>query len=200
MKRIHFTQTRILVISAVLVIGLATGVFLATRDNVQQAEAPKELETVALSLDHKTYATAAELKNDADVIVLGVPEDQGQAVMGPSPGVGPTGQPAPGVPTTEFRVTLKKAFKGNLVKGQVITVVLAGGTTTTTKYVVEDFPWLTKGKFALMYLEAGEDGKYYPLAGGAALAEEKKDKEKTKYTLPKAVSDVQEIDVTEPEL
>lgn len=201
MKSLRTNRNLYFLASLVIVVGIVAGFVFVSRDDPDSApSASNEIQTIQLDVDHPTYSNQAELKADADVVILGNPEDQGQTfVEDQSIATSPSGQDVPSVPMTEFHIKVKKVFKGDVSADEVIVVVLTGGTTGNIKYEVEDFPWLTKGKPTLMYLEKGTDGKYYPLAGGAALANEK-DKEKQNYTLPDAVSGKQEIDVSESEL
>lgn len=154
--------------------------------------------TVSFEVDHKTFNTAAELRKESNVVVLGSVLDNGSTKEEPSVGTSGDGQPAPGLVNTDFSVRVDKSLKGNAAKGATITVVLTGGIANDTKYTSEGMPWLSKGDSVIMYLSKGEDGKYYPLAGGAAIASKKADRSNM-FTLPSEVSGKDQINISESE-
>ncbi|PID31742.1 hypothetical protein CR970_04200 [Candidatus Saccharibacteria bacterium] len=152
--------------------------------------------TVYMTVDHKTYSSVSELSNDSDTIVLGSVLNNGSSKQDPSPDKSGGGQPAPGLVSTEFSVRVDKSLKGDVKSGQAITVVLTGGTVNGTKYMPEDMPWLSKGESVIIYLSRGGDGKYYPLAGGAAIASKKSASSK-QFVLPSGVSGGRQMEVSE---
>ncbi len=89
---------------------------------------------------------------------------------GVSPGVDALGDPLPAIPHTDYAVTMLNVFKGSMASGDTIQVMLAGGDTPEGEFVLEGAPAVNDGESALFFLVAGGEGRYYPLAGGAAIA------------------------------
>ncbi|MBX6334950.1 hypothetical protein IRY61_06470 [Candidatus Saccharibacteria bacterium] len=150
-----------------------------------------------INLDHKTYSNLKELEDDADVIIRGTVFDAGKTLAG-APLRSEDGREVPGIPTTEFQVAVKKIYKGIVTDDQV-TVVLTGGTLEGTRYEAEGMPWLVKHSDTIMYLHLGDDGKYYPLAGGAAIALRREGK-RNNFILPTEVHGAQEIEIPDSSL
>jgi len=148
--------------------------------------------TVGISLDHKTYGTTRDLREDSTVVLIGTVLDEGTTKESPSSAISGDGMPAPGLVKTYFPVRVDKILKGEA--DTTITVVLTGGVVNDTKYIAEGIPWPSRNNSVIMYLIKGEDGKYYPLAGGSALAIRGQD---DKYILPGAVSGNRPMEVTE---
>lgn len=136
-----------------------------------------ELQIIHLDADYKTYSTSAELKAAANTIFSGTILDNGTTRDSAA---------TPGVPRTEFSVRVDRVHKGDVKNGDTVVVVLTGGTVGNRKYVFEDMDLPARDSSMLMYLEKGSDGKYYPLAGGTALASKKEGS--NTFVLPQAVS------------
>jgi hypothetical protein len=122
-----------------------------------------------MDADHDTYATVPAIAGAADVIV------SGQVVShttepGESPGADALGDPLPAIPRTDYSVAVSTVFKGAVGSGSTIHVVIAGGTNAEGKFVLDGAPEIQDGEAALFFLVSGGDGRYYPLAGGAAVA------------------------------
>jgi hypothetical protein len=122
-----------------------------------------------MDTDHATYPTVPEISNAADTIV------NGQVVShttepGESPGVDALGDPLPAIPRTDYLVSVAAVLKGAVSPGSTIHLVLAGGNTEEGEFVLEGAPKITDGEAALFFLVSGGEGRYYPLAGGAAVA------------------------------
>jgi hypothetical protein len=74
------------------------------------------------------------------------------------------------LPHTDFSVRVDRSVKGNISVGTKVTVTLAGGITDTGPVTVDGTPNLLTGAQYLFFLTPASAGKYYPLAGGAAVA------------------------------
>ena len=148
---------------------------------------------VNVSLDHKTYDTVRSLRDDADVVIVGSVLDSGATKESSSPGLSGDGTPAPGLIKTDFLVHTDRILKGDV--DEEVIVVLTGGITDDVKYITEGVPWLSEGDSVIMYLVGGGANKYYPLAGGSALAIRQ---ENGKYILPSSVSGSRLMEVSEP--
>lgn len=153
---------------------LAVSVFAATYNRSSRDEVGN-IEIVPISLDHKTYGNALELKEDSHTVLAGVVVDDGITKRGASPGRSGDGKEIPGIVRTEYSVKVDKLYKGDTDEGKTIAVVLTGGTIDGQKYEIEGIPQLVKGEEMLMYLSKGEDGKYYPMSGSTAIAVQKAD-------------------------
>jgi|GEM_PF-6101283 len=183
------TKLILAAVALVLVGGLAVALNPRSPESVTHVQ--------KISLDHKMYASAKELKDDSDLIVRGTVLDNGRTVDG-QPLHTEDGKEVPGTPTTEFGVKVVKTFKGTTAANE-ITVVLTGGVSGDTRFEAEGMPWLAKQATTILYLHLGEDGKYYPMAGGAAIAAQKAGKP-DKFTLPAEVNGSSAIDISESDL
>jgi hypothetical protein len=122
--------------------------------------------------DHATFSAVNDLAAAASNVVYGTVESS-QPGESTSLGVDPsTGTALPALPHTDFLVLVGKSIKGSISSGSQITVTLAGGITDTGPVTVDGVPTLPFGTNLLFFLNAGNDGKYYPLAGGSAIAAE----------------------------
>lgn len=153
--------------------------------------------TVVFEVDHKTYSSLRDLREESDVVIRGSVLDDGSTRQEDSIGASADGQPAPGLVNTEFSVRVDTSLKGGIVQGTTILVVLTGGVINDTKYVSDGMPWLKRGDSAIIYLSKGEDGKYYPMAGGAAIASKVVDT--NTFSLPGKVSGKDPIRISETE-
>jgi hypothetical protein len=122
-----------------------------------------------LDADHATYATVPEIAAAADTIVNGQVVSE-TTEPGESPGVDALGDPLPAIPHTDHAIVVATTLKGTVAPGSTIHVTVAGGDTAEGEYVLEGAPQIGDGESALFFLVTGEDGRYYPLAGGAAVA------------------------------
>lgn len=71
--------------------------------------------------------------------------------------------------TTEYRVSIKRIFKGDEAAKDV-TVSFMGGVSNGTRYYVDGVPTLKKGDEIIIFASVGDDGKYYPLSASTAVA------------------------------
>jgi hypothetical protein len=127
----------------------------------------RESERVVHS-DHATYGALNDLAGGSSVIIAGT-------VTGSRPGVsipGASGGPAVAsdIPQTDFAVRVDRTFKGRLAAGGTVTVTVIGGSSGVGTVVQEGVPSLSLGQQYVFFLSAGDDTKFYPLAGGAAIA------------------------------
>lgn len=142
---------------------------------------------VNFETDHKTYGTAAELIEESDTVILGTVLNDGETKEEPMAGISGDGKPAPSIATTEFNIQINNVLKGKVINNSTIKVVLTGGVINDVKYASNGMPWLSKGDSVIFYLSNGADDKFYPLAGGAALAISTST-DSNKYILPPAAS------------
>ncbi|HKG02361.1 MAG TPA: hypothetical protein VKB03_04220 [Conexibacter sp.] len=127
-----------------------------------------------IDADHPVYANVGDLRAEADVVATG--EVIGSSVVsGVSPGVDDAGDPVPAIPHTDYTVRLGDVIKGSVASGDQISVVLAGGDAPAGHFVLDGGPHLVVGDVQLLFLDAAPDGKFYPLAGGAAVASRQSD-------------------------
>jgi hypothetical protein len=184
-------MTRFKILVPIIVVVVLAGITIAVTSSNKQV-AVTHVQKV--SLDHKTYSNTKELKDESDLVIRGTVQGDGRTIAGP-PLIAEDGQEVPSTPMTEFTVTALKVFKGSL-SGDQITVVLTGGVAGDTRYEVEGMPWLSKQQNAIFYLHLGEDGKYYPMAGGAAIAS-KKPGSGNKFTLPAELTGASALEIDE---
>lgn len=166
------------------------GLFAATRksDKITSTKPSVSYSSVVnFETDHKTYSTAAELIEESDTVILGTVLDDGETKEEPVAGISGDGKPAPSIAITGFTVHINKVLKGKVINNSTIKVVLTGGVIDNIKYASSGMPWLSKGDSVIFYLSNGADGKFYPLAGGAALATSAPTDLNT-YILPPAAS------------
>ncbi|HEX4306197.1 MAG TPA: hypothetical protein VHZ54_09185 [Solirubrobacterales bacterium] len=122
-----------------------------------------------MDADHETYPALPEISTAADTIVTGQVLSH-TVEPGESPGVDALGDPLPAVPHTVYAVAVYTVLKGGVSAGATIDIVVAGGSTPEGEYVLEGAPAINDGETALFFLVSGGEGRYYPLAGGAAVA------------------------------
>jgi hypothetical protein len=121
-----------------------------------------------LDTDHATYAAVPQVSGASPVILTGeVLSHSFEA--GESAGVDALGDPLPPVPHTNYSVNVIKVLKGNVSPGGTIVVSLSGGRTSEGEFILDGAPEINDGDVSMFFLEA-LGGRYYPLAGGAAVA------------------------------
>ena|SRR5450759_212834 len=121
-------------------------------------------------IDHATFLAVNDLAGQSSSVILGTVESSkpgGSTSLGVDPS---TGKALPALPHTDFLVRVNEAMKGTAKPGSVITIALAGGVTDVGPVTVDGVPVLPINTPLLFFVFAGDDGKYYPLAGGAAIA------------------------------
>lgn len=199
-KKLTTTHKRIVIV-ATLVAFTAIAVLLVEnkhaigslvfKDDKTTTIPDDNLSRVAISLDYKTYKNLNDLEEDSDTIILGTVVDSGTTIQGSPIGVSPDGQPVPGLVKTVFSVRVERVLRGGAESD--ISIVLPGGVIGDTRFIAEDIPWIAKGVRAIMYLTEGDDGKYHPLAGGSAIAQN----QSGKFILPGAATGARSIEVSE---
>jgi hypothetical protein len=122
-----------------------------------------------MDTDHVTYGSATAVYAASDVSVIGMV--MGRSIdPGKSPGTSVNGSPVPAIPETVYSIKVDKSLKGSYsLVGRTIPVRITGGTTAAGTFQLEGGPTLVNGSRYAFFLKAGEDGAYYPLAGGAAV-------------------------------
>jgi hypothetical protein len=153
---------------------LAVLIIEAAPDGSRPASRPSDLPTFRLEADHPTYANVGSASADADLIVRGTVLSH-TTEAGVSPGVDGLGDPLPPLPHTNHVVEVLEVVKGGVAVGTTIVVSLAGGTTEEGQFILDGAPEIHDGDTAFFFLDDGGDGRYYPLAGGAAVAHQKPD-------------------------
>lgn len=112
--------------------------------------------------DHPTYASLGNLVGWSQVIVAGT-----VASSAPTSPIAPADPSSPAIPQTDYSVVVDKRFKGAPNPGDTITVDVA---TDEGEVHVEGAPDIAVGGYYMFFLIDGRDGKFYPLAGDAAIA------------------------------
>jgi hypothetical protein len=148
-----------------------------------------------MDADHATYPTVGGVKADADTVLVGnVLSESTEA--GQSPGDDALGDPLPAVPHTNYVVKVSSSLKGGLAEGATILVSLTGGTTPEGEFVLDGAPEISVGNTYLFFLQSSAD-RYYPLAGGAAIASDRGD---GTFELPTDATGGEPLVLTEAEL
>jgi hypothetical protein len=130
----------------------------------------QERSTYEISGLHPVYGGLDDLSAAADLIAVGKPTAI-QVVEAESIEDDPDGAPLSGLPVTEYEFFVEQVDKGpSGLQGETITVRVLGGETENGSYVVEGRVPLAVGSTYLLFLAAGEDELYYPLAGDGAAA------------------------------
>lgn len=112
--------------------------------------------------DHPTYPSLGNLVGASQVIVEGT-----VASSSPTSPIAPADPSSPGIPQTDYSVVVDKKYKGAPNPGDTITVDVA---TDEGEVHVEGAPDIAVGGYYMFFLIDGRDGKFYPLAGDAAIA------------------------------
>jgi hypothetical protein len=124
-------------------------------------------------------------------------------VLGSSPGnVVPVardedGSELPPIVHTDYSVRVDRSLTSGFSPGGTIVVSLLGGSTPDAEFVYEAGPRLQVGNEYLFFLNSFTDGKYYPLAGGAAIGAKQSD---SSYTISSEASGDQDLIVTARDL
>lgn len=162
-------------VPAAVFAALLLAVLLAgASDGPRSPSRPGDLPTFHLDTDHPTYSSVGSVSAAADLIVRGTVLSH-TTEAGKSPGVDALGDPLPPVPRTNYAVSVLEVVKGGTSAGATIVVSLSGGTTEDGQFILDGAPEIHDGDTAMFFLEAGGDGRYYPLAGGAAVAPQSAD-------------------------
>jgi hypothetical protein len=130
---------------------------------------------ILLHADHPTYADAQSLRETSESVVIGTVLSQ-TTDPGVSPGSAPDGTSLPPIPETYYRVHIQRALKGGFgLVDSDIAVGLTGGASPDGKFVLDGGPILSPGVAYMFFARAGANATWYPLAGGAAIAEKQSD-------------------------
>jgi hypothetical protein len=163
-------------VTVLLVNGIAGGSSASESGQHRAAAVP----VYHMDTDHATYQSVDAISSTSDLVVVGNVQSQ-STEPGDSPGVDALGDPLPAIPHTNYAVTITKVLKGSISVGATVVVSLSGGTTASGRYVLDGGPELHEGDTHLFFLQGNTDGRYYPLAGGAAVADQQPD---GSYALP----------------
>jgi len=125
--------------------------------------------TFRMDADHPTYPTIEDVSSAAETIITGIVVSH-STEPGESPGVDALGEPLPAIPHTNYIVDVTKVLKGSATAGSSLIVTLAGGSTPSGQFILDGAPEIRDSDTDLFFLQVGSSGKYYPLAGGAAVA------------------------------
>jgi hypothetical protein len=125
---------------------------------------------VHMDMDHATFTNVNDLAGQSSVVLIGTVESSSPGLATPVGSDPSTGQPLPPLPHTDFVVRVVRSLKGSVAAGAHITVTLAGGMTDVGPVTVDGVPDLPAGQTFEFFLGAASGKKYYPLAGGAAVA------------------------------
>lgn len=177
MKRLAyrtFGSKSLIIVSALVVVA-----FLTVLMTSSYASKNSDTEVVHLGADHKTYKSVKELKINAGIVLVGRVMDSGSTVQASPVGVAADGRLLPALPQTNFTVQVEKVMRGSIDGAKKVSVALTGGKINGVLYQVEDMPWLYEKEKVVLFLNKGNNGSYYPLAGGFAVAKE--DKMKPNY-------------------
>jgi hypothetical protein len=150
-------------------IGLARSTNSSDREPRGMAQSP----VFRLDADHATYPSVDGIAGAASLIVRGTVISH-TTEAGVSPGVDALGDPLPAIPHTNYLISILTTLKGSAPGGNVV-ASLSGGTTEAGKFVLDGAPEIVDGGTYIFFLGAQGEGKYYPLAGGAAVAAEQPD-------------------------
>lgn len=130
------------------------------------ASVPTQFE---MDMDYPTFAGVGALTASASHVVLGH-----VVSVGPGPplslGTDEQGGTIPALPQTESTVQVASVLHGNLAGASTIIVVRPGGITEAGQVADPEMSQLVVGDKAIFFVRWGGDGKYYPLAGGFAVA------------------------------
>jgi hypothetical protein len=172
-RRIRWTIAGALPVVAAGAIALAThepSGGSAARQRVHDSTQRTTLPVYRMDADHPTYDTVGDLRASSDLVVVGTVVSH-VTEPGSSPGVDGAGDPLPPIPHTTYAVSVEDVLKGDVVVGDTVSVSLTGGVTDAGRFVLDGGPQLADGDQAMFFLQSGGDGKFYPLAGGAAVAD-----------------------------
>lgn len=167
------SRPRRLALSALVVTAaVAAGLAMAARPPGTSRPATTRANTPVylFHTDHATYGTLSEISAASDAIIVGQATSK-TVEPGVSPGVDAEGDPLPALPHTNYTVTVARTIKGAIPSGSAVVVGLAGGKTAAEEVRPEEGYEIREGANAVFFLQANGNGRYYPLAGGAAIAE-----------------------------
>jgi hypothetical protein len=158
----HVPSRRIL--TGVIALTIATAIMLPQ----QAIAATPATDVVTLHTDHPTYQGLNNLSGGSETVIRGtvLGAQAGDTIPFPDD---PTGPRTP-IPQTDYTVRVEQTHKGTVRVGQTIKVVLAGGLSGSQQFEQEGVPVLTANTQYVFFLLNGDDTKFYPLAGGSAVA------------------------------
>lgn len=154
-----------LLIIVVVFVGVATAIGIMLMQPKPEVAVTRTVEFSAL---HPTYTSIKQLISADDVAYVGQATllDDGTVR---SDKVSDEPDEGPPMVETDYTLAVKSIIKGKNIPSK-ITISVMGGVVGDTRYLVVDIPKLHKGDNVIVFASLGRDGKYYPLAGGSAIA------------------------------
>jgi hypothetical protein len=152
-----------------LVVAIAAAITVAISSAAPHESRHASRRIALLHADHPSYDGLNNLVGSADAVFIGT-------VTGTAPGTpipaaqNPTGSTQGDIPQTDISVRVDTPEKGSLSSGHGVTVTVTGGASGSGETELEGVPPIDVGHQYVFFVVAGDGGKYYPLAGGAAIA------------------------------
>lgn len=173
---LKINKVTITIMSAIVVICVVA--LVITLNLNKQTSTQPVTKTSEISTFHPTYSSTREmLKDEAlDAVFTGTILNDGK------PFIEKRESPAPPFVNTEYEVRASKVIKGDKL-GDEVTISVIGGIYEDTRYYIDGEQSLSKGDKVIVFASKGDDGKYYPLSAGTAVAKQVSD---DKFKLPSA--------------
>ena len=161
-KRNSVQKKEIIISAAALLPAIAVMLYLALFHRADIQKNPPA-QTVQASALHPVYRSVESMVNtkDASLVAEGVVVDDGTVRSSRDT----ADENVPPNVHTDYRVKLTRIVKKN-ADVRTVVITLMGDAN----YMVEGVPTLKRGDRIVMFASYGDDGKYYPLSGGAAIA------------------------------
>ncbi len=161
-KRNSVQKKEIIISAAALLPAIAVMLYLALFHRADIQKNPPA-QTVQASALHPVYRSVESIVNtkDASLVAEGVVIDDGTVRSSRDT----ADENVPPNVHTDYRVKLTRIVKKN-ADVRTVVITLMGDAN----YMVEGVPTLKRGDRIVMFASYGDDGKYYPLSGGAAIA------------------------------
>ena len=161
-KRNSVQKKEIIISAAALLPAIAVMLYLALFHRAGIQKNPPA-QTVQASALHPVYRSVESMVNtkDASLVAEGVVIDDGTVRSSRDT----ADENVPPNVHTDYRVKLTRIVKKN-ADVRTVVITLMGDAN----YMVEGVPTLKRGDRIVMFASYGDDGKYYPLSGGAAIA------------------------------
>ena len=165
-KRSSVQKKEIIISAAALLPAIAVMLYLALfhRAGIQKNPPAQTVQASALHLVYRSVESMVNTK-DASLVAEGVVIDDGTVRSSRDT----ADENVPPNVHTDYRVKLTRIVKKN-ADARTVVITLMGGAAGDANYVVEGVPTLKRGDRIVMFASYGDDGKYYPLSGGAAIA------------------------------
>jgi hypothetical protein len=160
-KRAAFIVAAMVATAAVVVAFVSVGQSRSRENGTTQ---------IHLHADHMSYDGLNNLVGAADAVFVGTVTATQPGTSIPAP-PNPAGETQADIPQTDLSVHVDASEKGALAPGQTVTVTITGGAGPGGENIeLEGVPPTTTGGQYVFFVIRGDDGKFYPLAGGSAIA------------------------------